>query len=325
VKRRTFIAGLGSAAAWPVVARAQQPAMPVIGYLGARSAAADANYVDGFRQGLAENGYVVGRNVEIEFRWSEGQSQLLPAMAADLVRRRVNLIVAAAGGAPEAAKAATATVPIVFSTGGDPVGLGLVGSLSRPSGNLTGVTTVRRDLDGKRFGLLHDVVPDGKSVAFFVARELPDANKQIAAAQEAARTISVELLLFDTRTEREFEAAFATAVERGCSGFILAANSWAAARRALVTALAARLRLPGIYGEREFAVAGGLMSYGTSFAANYRQVGVYAGRILRGEKPADLPVMQPTKFELIINLKTAKALGLTIPETLLATADEVIQ
>src|SRR6516162_8098295 len=237
MRRRDLITLLGGAAAWPVVARAQQPAMPVIGYLGARSAAADAKYVEGFRQGLAENGYVVGQNVEIEFRWSEGQSQLLPAMAADLVRRRVNLVVAAAGGTPEAAKAATATVPIVFSTGGDPVGLGLVGSLSRPGGNLTGVTTVRRDLDGKRLGLLHDVVPSGKSVAFFIERELPDANKQIAAAQEAARTINVDLLLFDPKTEREFEAALTTAVERGCSGFILAASSWAASRRALVTAL----------------------------------------------------------------------------------------
>jgi putative tryptophan/tyrosine transport system substrate-binding protein len=325
MRRREFIAGLGGAAVWPVVARAQQAAVPVIGYLGARSAAADANYVEGFRQGLTENGYVVGQNVEIEFRWSEGQSQLLPAMAADLVRRRANLIVAAAGGAPEAAKAATATVPIVFSTGGDPVGLGLVGSLSRPGGNLTGVTTVRRDLDGKRLGLLHDVVPSGKSVAFFIQRELPDANKQIAEAQEAARTISVDLLLFDAKTEREFEAAFATAVERGCSGFILAANSWAASRRALVTALAARLRLPGMYGEREFAAAGGLMSYGTSFAANYRQVGVYAGRILKGAKPTDLPIMQPTRFELVINLGAARALNLTIPAGILAIADEVIE
>jgi putative ABC transport system substrate-binding protein len=328
MRRREFMTLLGgAAAAWPLAARAQQrPAMPVIGYLGTRSEAADANYVEGFRQGLAENGYVVGQNVAIEFRWSDGQSQRLPAMAADLVRRRVNLIVAAAGGAPEAAKAATSTVPIVFSTGGDPVRLGLVKSFSRPGGNLTGVTTVTRELDAKRLGLLHDLVPNGKSFAFFIDRNQPDADEQIMAIQEAARTIRVDLPLFSPTTEQEIEAAFATAVERGCAGFIVAANSpLVATRRALLTALAARHRLPGMYGVREFAVAGGLLSYGTSFTANYRQVGVYAGRILKGAKPADLPVMQPTRFELVINLGAARALGLTIPPGILAIADEVIE
>jgi putative ABC transport system substrate-binding protein len=324
IRRREFIAGLGSAAAWPLAAGAQRPAIPVIGYLGSRFAATDASYVEGFRQGLAENGYVVGQNVEIEFRWSEGQPQLLPAMAADLVRRRVNLIVAAGGSAPEAAKAATATVPIVFSTGGDPVDLGLVKSLSRPGGNLTGVTTVTRGLEAKRLGLLHDMVPNGKSVAFFVDRDRPGANEQIAATQEAARTISVDLLLVDLRTEREIEAAFATAAERGCSGFILASSSLTSIPRALVTALAARHGLPGMYATREVVAAGGLMSYGTSFTANYRQVGAYAGRILKGAKPTDLPIMQPTRFELVINLGTARALNLTIPPGILAIADEVI-
>jgi putative ABC transport system substrate-binding protein len=327
MRRREFITLLGgAAAAWPIVARAQQRSMQVIGYLGSRSAAADASYLEGFRQGLAENGYVVGQNVAIEFRWAEGQPQRLPAMVADFVRRRVNLIVAAAGNAPEVAKAATSTVPIVFSTGGDPVRLGLVQSLSRPGGNLTGVTTVTRELDGKRLGLLHDLVPNGKGFGFFIDRDLPDADEQIVAIQEAARTISVDLPLFDPRTERELEFVFATAGEQGAAGFIVAgANPWLNTRRALVTALAARHRLPVMYGTREFAAAGGLISYGTSFTTNYRQVGVYAGRILKGIKPADLPVMQPTRFELVINLGTARALGLTIPPGILAIADEVIE
>jgi ABC-type uncharacterized transport system substrate-binding protein len=327
MRRREFIGLVGGAAAWPLPARAQQrPAMPVIGYLGQRSAATDANYLEGFRQGLAENGYVVGQNVAIEFRWAEGQLQRLPTMAADLVRRRVNLIVAAAGYAPEAAKAATSAIPIVFSTGGDPVRLGLVRSLSRPGGNLTGVTTVARELDAKRLGLLNDLVPNGKSFGFFVDRTLPDSDERIAAIQEAALTISVGLLLFDPRTERELEVAFAMAAERGAAGVNASAGStWLNTRPALVTALAARHRLPVMYGTREFAAAGGLMSYGTSFTANYRQVGVYAGRILKGAKPADLPVMQPTRFELVINLGTARALGLTIPPGILAIADEVIE
>jgi putative ABC transport system substrate-binding protein len=236
----------------------------------------------------------------------------------------VNLIVAAGGSAPEASKAASATVPIVFSTGGDPVRLGLVASLSRPGGNLTGLTTFTRGLNAKRLGLLHDVVPNGKRVAFFVDRGLPDANDEIAATQEAARTIGVDLLLFDPRTEQELEATFATVVERGCSGFILA-GTWAAIRPGLVTALAARHGLPGMYGVRELVAAGGLMSYSTSFTANYHQVGVYAGRILKGARPADLPIMQPTRFELVINLGTARAIDLAIPPGILAIADEVIE
>jgi ABC-type uncharacterized transport system substrate-binding protein len=327
IQRREVITLLGGAATTlPLAARAQQrAAMPVIGYLGSRSAATDASYVEGFRQGLAENGYVVGQNVAIEFRWAEDQPQRLPAMAADLLRRRVNLIVAAAGSAPEAAKAATSTLPIVFSTGGDPVRLGLVQSFSRPGGNLTGVTTVTRELEAKRLGLLHDLVPNGKSFAVFIDRIAPGDEERITVIQEAARTISVDLPLFSPRSERELEVAFVTAVERGCAGLIVAANSWAGTHRALVTALAARHRLPGMYGVREFAAAGGLISYGTSFTANYRQVGVYAGRILKGAKPADLPVMQPTRFELVINLGTARALSLTIPPGILAIADEVIE
>src|SRR5262245_60804601 len=265
MKRREFITLVGGAATWPLAARAQQQqAVPVIGYLGTRSAAADANYLEGFRQGLAENGYVVGQNVAIEFRWAEGQPQPLPALAANLVRRRVNLIVAAAGNAPEAAKAATSTIPIVFSTGGDPVRLGLVQSFSRPGGNLTGVTTVTRELDAKRLGLLHDLVPNGKSFGFFIDHDLPDADDRIAAVQEAARTIGVDLPLFNPRTERELEVAFATAAERGVAGFNVSGTTPVfTTGRALVTALAARHSLPVIYQVREFVAAGGLMSYGT--------------------------------------------------------------
>jgi putative ABC transport system substrate-binding protein len=325
MKRREFIVGLGGAAAWPVMARAQQRAIaPVIGYLGARNAAADAAYVEAFLKGLAENGFVSGQNVAIEFSWADGRYNQLPTLATELVRRRVNLIVCAGSdAAPLAARAATTTIPIVFSAGGDPVRNGLVTSLNRPGGNLTGVTTLIRDLNAKRLGLLVDVAPKVTTIAYLVAPAgASDSDSQTVDVQNAARAIGRELLVLNVYSERDIEGSFATMMQHGCGALLVGPGIvW----RGLVTALATRRGLPALYPVREFATIGGLMSYGASFTAMYYQVGVYAGRILKGANPAELPVVQPTKFEFVINLNTAKALGLTIPETLLATADEVIQ
>jgi putative ABC transport system substrate-binding protein len=323
--RRDFIAGLGSAAAWPVVAQAQQRAVvPVIGYLGARNAATDATYVEAFHKGLAENGFIPGQNVTIDFHWADGRYNQLPTFATELVRRRVNLIVCAGSdAAPLAAKAATTTIPIVFSAGGDPVKNGLVTGFNRPGGNLTGGTTLIRDLNAKRLGLLVDVAPKVTTIAYLVAPAgASDSDSQTADVQEAARTIGRELLVLNVHSERDIEGSFATMIQHGSGALLVGPGVvW----RGLVTALATRHGLPALYPVREFVTIGGLMSYGASFTAMYHQVGIYAGRILKGANPAELPVMQPTKFEFLINLNTAKALGLTIPETLLATADEVIQ
>jgi putative ABC transport system substrate-binding protein len=326
MRRREFITLLaGATAAWPRAARAQQPAMPVVGYLGARNAAGDANYIEAFRQGLGESGFILGQNVAIEFRWADGQYNRLPAFAAELVRRRVNVLVTAGGAAAPVAKAATSTIPIVFSTGSDPVNVGLVQSLNRPEGNLTGATTLDRELGAKRLGLLRDVVPGDATLALMIDPREADADNQIADVQEAARQIGRKLLVLRVRTDADIETAFATMVERLVGGVLINGLATLEARSGLIVALATRHGLPAIYTVREWAVVGGLMTYSTSFTDTYHKVGVYTGRILKGAKPADLPVLRPTKFELVINLNTAKALKLTIPPGILAIADEVIE
>jgi putative tryptophan/tyrosine transport system substrate-binding protein len=326
MRRRDFITLLGgSAAVWPLTARAQQLAMPVVGYLGARNAAGDARYIEAFRQGLGESGFIPGQNVAIEFRWADGQYNRLPAFAAELVRRRVNVLVTAGGAAAPVAKAATSTIPIVFSTGSDPVNVGLVQSLSRPGGNLTGVTTLARELGAKQLALLRDVVPGDATLALMIDPREADADSQIADVQEAVRQIGRKLLVLRVRTDADIEAAFATMVERLVGGVLINGTATLLARSGLIVALATRHGLPAIYNVREWAVVGGLMTYSTSFTDSYHKVGVYTGRVLKGAKPADLPIMQPTKFELVINLNTAKALKLTIPPGILAIADEVIE
>jgi putative ABC transport system substrate-binding protein len=317
IKRREFIAGLGGAAAWPLAAWAQQPAMPVIGYLNIQSADNYKFVTLPFLQSLKESGYVDGQNVAIEYRWAENQSDRLPAFAADLVRRRVAVIVAPGIVAALAAKAATTTIPIVFYTGTDPVGSGLVAAINRPGGNLTGSTILSGELTPKRLQLLHELIPD--AVLFGV---LGNASPDL---QAAARTLGLQLLVATPENDSELERAFATFSQRQARGVMVPNGPFYNRSMNQLAALAARHALPAIFPYREFALAGGLMSYGSSFAYTARQLGIYTARILKGEKPADLPVMQPTKFELVINLKTAKALGLTIPETLLATADQIIE
>jgi putative ABC transport system substrate-binding protein len=325
IRRREFIAGLGGAAAWPVVARAQQPTMPVIGFLSAQSA--ETNYKDvtvPFLQGLRETGYVEGQNVAIEYRWADNQSDRLPALAADLVRRRVALILASGTAATLAAKAATMTVPIVFAIGSDPVALGLVASLNRPGANVTGIANLEGELAPKRLQLLRQVKPDATRFGVLVDPAFPAAQSLVAVLQAAARALGLELVVVDARTDSDLQTAFATFSQQRV-GAVLVANSTFYNTRMEQLAALARHALPAIFPNREYALVGGLMSYGSSLGYSYRQVGVYTGRILKGEKPADLPVEQASRLELVINLKTAKALGLTIPETLLATADEVIQ
>ena len=324
MKRREFITGLGGAAAmWPLAARAQQPA---IGFLNGASPVPFTHYVAAFRQGLGEADYVEGRNLAIEFRWAEGQNDRLPALAADLVRRQVAVLVATGGNAAAlAAKAATTTTPIVFGAGSDPVQLGIVVSLNRPNGNATGVNFFTIELEPKRLGLLRELVPNAALTAVLLNPTNTFSEQQSKDVREAARALGLELHLVHASNEQQLDAAFATIAQIRAGALLVGSDPFFNSQRDHIVALAARNRIPAIYEWREFAAAGGLMSYGTRLLDTYHQIGTYTGRILKGDKPADLPVMQSTKFEFVINLKTAKALGLKIPETVLARADEVIE
>jgi putative ABC transport system substrate-binding protein len=327
VKRRTFIAGLGSAAAWPLAARAQQRGLPLVGFLSV--GAPEGAGIDGpasFRKGLSETGFIEDRNVTIEFRFANNSGvQRLTELAADLVDRRVTIIAASGLSAALAAKAATATIPIVFRTGNDPVQYGLVASFNRPGGNVTGINDVGRDLAAKRLGLLHDLLPGTSRFAALVDPTNPATESTISEVTAAALAIGRSIEVVTASTNREINTAFASLVQKSIDALWVSTDVLFANNRAQLVTLGAYHRLPTIYPGRVYAEVGGLMSYGTDILDSIRQVGVYTGRILKGEKPSDLPVLQPTKFELVINNKTAKALGITIPETLLATADEVIQ
>jgi ABC-type uncharacterized transport system substrate-binding protein len=326
MNRRSFIALLGSGiAAWPLAARAQQPAMPVIGYLNLASPESDASRLTGLRRGLNEAGYVEGRNLVIEYRWAGNQPERLPALAADLVKARVAVIVAAGTPPALAAKAATTSIPIVSSVGADPVQLGLVASLNRPGGNLTGVNGFANELGAKGLALLHELVPSVATIAFLENPNNPIVELTTRDVLAAAPVIGLKVQILKAGTDREIDSAFARLVQARTGALLVGSDAFFNNRIEQIVALAARYAIPTMYSFREFVVAGGLISYGVSLIENYRQVGLYAGRILKGEKPADLPVEQNTKIELIINLKTAKALGLRVPDRLLALAGEVIE
>jgi putative ABC transport system substrate-binding protein len=327
MKRREFIAALGSATVtWPPAARAQQPAMPVIGFLHGESADMADYSMRAFHQGLSQIGFVEGRNVAIEYRFAEGQDDRLPAMAADLVRRRVAVIVTPAStSAAFAAKAATTTIPIVFLFAGDPVAFGLVASLNRPGGNLTGVTTLNIEVGAKRFELLRELLPAVSAMTLLVNPRSPGAETQSREAGVAARTLGLQLNVLQAGTERDIDTAFTSLLQSPARGLVIAPNPYFYERREQLVGLTLRHGVPTVFTSREFVAAGGLMSYGTDGRDLFRIVGSYTGRILKGEKPADLPVQQATRIELVINMKTAKALGLTFPITLLGRADEVIE
>jgi putative ABC transport system substrate-binding protein len=323
--RREFITLLGGAAVWPLAARAQQPAMPVIGFIIDGTVDAWRDFLAEFRQGLAETGYVEGQNVAIEYRASDGQSDKLPALAADLVRRPVSVIAGMGSTvAVRAAKAATATIPIVFWIGGDPVKLGLVASFNRPGGNVTGVTAMANELGSKRLGLLRQLLPNAARIAALVNPSNPNAESDADDMLAAGRSLGLTIDVVHVSNERDIDRFFATLGQRQVSAFILAADGLFTTHREQIVGLAADHAIPAMHLNRQFTDAGGLMSYGRA-SAGLRQVGGYTGQILKGAKPADLPIVQPTKFELVINLKTAKTLGLTVPPTLLAIADEVIE
>jgi len=330
MKRREFIALLGGAAAAPIVlpfaVRAQQSAMPVVGWLSVRSPDDSKFAVDAFARGLSEVGYVIGQNVTVEYRWAINDAARLPQLAADLVDRKVNVIavIGSAVGA-FAAKAATTEIPIVFANGADPVKLGLVARLNRPEANVTGVTFITVELGAKRLELLHELVPKADVIAVLLNPGRPDVDIQEADAHKAARTIGKQVRIFFTDSESKLDAAFTSSAEQGVRALLVGTDPFFTSQRFRLAALAARHRIPAIYSLREYPEAGGLMSYGASLTDAFRQTGVYAGRILSGAKPAELPVLRPTKFELVINLKTAKALGLAVPPTLIARADEVIE
>ena len=324
MKRREFIALLGGAAPWPLAARAQQTAMPVVGFLRSTGAADSADQVAAFRRGLGEAGFVEERNVVIEFRWAEGRAERLPALVAELLDRRVAVIVVNAGAA-QAAKAATATVPIVFVSGEDPVRLGLVPSLARPGGNVTGVAFLAADVAAKRLGMLHELTPRLATIAALTDPTAAGNDPELKSVEEASRVMGRRILILKASNDAEIDAAFATAAGAGALAVFVGTGAFYNSRRDRIAALAARYRLAAVYPLRSFAEAGGLMSYGPISADAYRRAGAYVARILKGAKPADLPVELPTKFELVINLKTAKAIGLDIPPMLLAAADEVIE
>jgi putative ABC transport system substrate-binding protein len=324
MRRRDFFKIIaGSAAAWPFIARAQQPTMPVIGFLSTSSA--DASRLAAFRQGLAQAGYVEGQNVTIEYRWAEDQSERLPSLAADLVHRQVAVIAAPTTPAALAAKAATTTIPIVFTTIGDPVQLHLVASLSRPGGNVTGVTQTNVEITPKRLQLLHELVPTASVMALLVNPTNPFVETETKGLQAAARSLGLELHVLNASTERDFDGVFAKLVQLQAGGLVIGGDALFNTWTEQLAALALRHAMPTIYQSRKFAVAGGLLSYGTDFTETYRLAGNYTGRILKGDKPSDLPVQQATKVELYINLKTAKALGISIPLPLSGRANEVIE
>ena len=327
MRRREFITLLGGAAAtWPLTARAQQPALPVIGWLNSGTAAGYVDRTATFRQGLNEAGYTEGRNVAIEYRWAEIHIDRLPAMAADLLHRQVSVI--AATGSPAsalAAKSVTTSIPIVFETGADPVQIGLVASLNRPGGNITGVTNFSAELGAKRLGLLRELVPSVTALAILVNPNRPGGDAQLAQEQEAARALGLSVHIFNATSERDFDTVFQNLVELKAGALVISTDALFNDRRDQIVALARRHSVPTIYEFRQSVVAGGLMSYGASDLDSYRQTGMLVGRILKGEKPADLPVLQPTKFELVINMTTAKALGITIPPGVFAITDEVIE
>jgi ABC-type uncharacterized transport system substrate-binding protein len=325
IGRRKFLATLGGAAAWPLAARAQQAAMPVIGYLNSGSPESDTPRLTGLRRGLNETGYVEGRNVVIEYRWAGNQADRLPALAADLVRLRVAVIVAAGPPSTFAAKAATTSIPIVFGVGADPVPLGLVASINRPGGNLTGFNAVSGEVGAKGLALLHELVPSAAMIGFLENPNNPLFELLTRDVLAAAPVIGLKVQILKASTDREIDAAFVSLVQARTGALLVSGDAFFNSRIEHIVGLAARHAIPTMYQIPEFVVAGGLISYGSSLIEEYRQVGLYAGRILKGEKPADLPVQQATKLELIINLKTAKALGLSVPLTLQASADEVIE
>jgi putative ABC transport system substrate-binding protein len=326
IQRREFIALLGGAAAWPLAVGAQQAATPVIGFLSIVSPGPFAHIVAGLRRGLQDEGFVEGRNVAVEYRWAEGRYDRLPELAADLVRRQVAVIVTSGGDNPSlAAKAATATIPIVFNVGSDPVKVGLVASLARPGGNATGVNLFTSELAEKRFGLLNDAIPAAASFAVLANPNFPPAMDNARESEAVGRRLGKEVVIFHAGSEGEIDSAFARMAQSLPGALLVAGDPLFNGRREQIVALAARHAIPAIYEWREFVEAGGLMSYGTNLVEAYRLQGVYAGRILKGEKPMDLPVVQLSKFDLMINLKTANALGLTLPPGVLAIADEVIE
>jgi putative tryptophan/tyrosine transport system substrate-binding protein len=326
MRQRNFITLVGGAAAWPLAARAQQSAMPVVGFLGAPSAAPYTRYVEAMHEGLKEVGYVQEQNVKFEYRWAESHYDRLPAMATELVGRQVAVIVAI-GGAPAtlAAKAATSTIPIIFNMTADPLQLGVVASLNRPGGNITGVAMLGVELEAKRLELLHELVPTPVLMGYLVNPNNAQAGTQLQDVQNAARSIGQQVLIVRASTEGELETAFAMLVQQRADALLVGADTFFTSEPSLFAVLTARYAIPAIYPWRSHVDAGGLMSYGASLVDAYRQTGVYAGHVLKGEKPTDLPVLQPTKFELVINLKTARAVGLDVPPTLLARADEVIE
>jgi len=322
--RREFITLLGGAAAWPLAARAQQPATPVIGFLGAVPPSNVPKWVDGFRQGLAETGYEEGRNVAVEYRWSDSDYDRLPALAADLIGRRVAVIVAAGVDPAHAAKTATTTIPIVFFMSGDPVAENLVSSLNQPTGNLTGVTTFSGVLTSKRLELLRELAPSAR-IAALMNPNNSNAKFRLKEIEEASRILDLQVEIVNTRNADEIDGAFSSLLQRGIGALLVVDDPLLNNAGSKLVALAMRNRIPTMYFEREFVQVGGLISYASNYAERFRQVGIYTAQILKGAKPAELPVVQPTRFELVINLKTAKALGLTVPDKLLAIADEVIE